>query len=130
MDLITAIARWTLGLFFVAAGTFHFIHPETYQLIMPSYLPYPAALIAISGAAEIAGGIGILIPQVRRLAGYGLIALLIAVFPANINMAMHDIQLPGIHLTPIMQWSRLPLQLVFMAWVWWVALRKPADGDR
>jgi uncharacterized membrane protein len=75
-----------------------------------------------SGVAEIAGGVGLVIRPLRRVAGWGLIALLIAVFPANIYMLQH----PGqFHFAPWILWARLPLQAVFIAWVWFVAIRCP-----
>ena len=79
-------ARTTLALFFVAAGTLHFVVPAYYQAIVPSYLPSPATLVAVSGAAEIAGGAGLLVPRLRQAAGVGLIVLLVLVLPANVAM--------------------------------------------
>lgn len=117
--------RWLLALGFIAAGANHFRDAEFYLAIMPPSLPWPGPLVAISGVCEIAGGLGILIPAVRRLAGFGLIALLVAVFPANIFMAMAGIQPPGVHLPEWALWARLPLQSVFIAWVWLVACRLP-----
>ena len=78
-------ARWVLAALFVAAGALHFLVPGVYLRIMPP--PYPRALVYISGATEVLGGVGVLIPATRRWAGWGLIALLVAVFPANIHMA-------------------------------------------
>ena len=129
MSTTRIISIVALGLAFLLAGAMHFIAPRSYLPMMPSYLPYPQQLIAISGLAEMAGGLGVLIPFVRRLAGYGLIALLIAVFPANLNMAIHHTQIPGLHVTPFMAWLRLPRQLPMMYWVWWTAIRRdPATG--
>ena len=102
------------------AGIGHFVKPDTYEKIVPPYLPNPAALVIISGVAEIAGGIGLMIPRLRRAAGWGLIALLFAVFPANIYMVQH----PGQFDIPVwILWARLPFQVVFIAWVWLVALK-------
>ena len=93
--------------------------------MIPPYLPAPKVLNIISGAAEIAGGIGVLFPQTRRYAGVGLIALLIAVFPANLYMAINQIKPPGMeNLEPWMAWVRLPFQIVFLYWVYIVTLRK------
>lgn len=127
MSFVTAFFRWLLVLLFVGAGANHFRDPSFYLPMMPAYLPWPSWLIAISGCAEIAGGIGVAIPATRRAAGWGLIALLVAVFPANLHMALNQVQLPGIHLTPLILWLRLPLQVILIAWVWWVALhpRRP-----
>lgn len=115
--------RWLLAFGFMAAGANHFRDPAFYLAIMPPYMPWPGSLIAISGLCEIAGGFGILIPMVRCLAGYGLIALLVAVFPANLFMAMTGVQPAGVHLPEWALWARLPLQLVFIFLVWIVAVK-------
>jgi uncharacterized membrane protein len=78
------ILRWLAAIFFVVADMFHFLNLEMYLQIVPPYFPAPQLLVAVSGIAEIAGGIGLLLRSVRRPAAWGLIALLIAVFPANI----------------------------------------------
>lgn len=124
MTLVTIIARWLLAAFFILAGANHLRDPALYLPMMPSYLPWPYALVIISGIAEIAGGLGLLIPQTRRWAGWGLILLLLAVFPANLHMALNNTQLPGMHLSPLVLWLRLPVQIIFIAWVWWVSLRR------
>lgn len=111
-----------LAAFFIAAGVNHFVNPQAYLSVMPPYLPFPEALNFISGAAEVAGGSGMLIPRLRRAAGWGLIALLVAVFPANIHMALHGI--PGVAIAPWILWVRLPLQLVLIAWVAWACFPK------
>ncbi len=87
--------------------------------MMPPYLPWPGPLVAISGVAEIAGGSGLLVPRTRVLAGWGLIALLVAVFPANLHIALHG--WPGVNLPAWVLWARLPLQIVMVAWVYWAA---------
>ena len=115
------ILRLLAAIFFVVAGTFHLLKPELYLQIMPPYLPAPRLLVLISGLAEIAGGIGLLISRFRRAAGWGLILLLIAVFPANIYMTQHS---GRFHLAPWVLWARLPLQAVFIAWIWLVAIRR------
>ena len=83
------IALVLLAAFFVFAGVTHFTNPEFFIAIVPAWLPNAPLLVAVSGVAEIAGGIGVLIPRTRRLAGWGLIALLVAVYPANVDMALH-----------------------------------------
>jgi uncharacterized membrane protein len=118
------VLRWALALFFVAAGLNHFRAPEVYFGMMPPWLPWPLAMIAISGAAEVLGGIGLLVPATRRLAGWGLIALLIAVFPANVHVALQG-KMPGFDFSPTVLWARLPFQAVAIAAVWWVALARP-----
>ena len=111
------ILRTLLGFLFIGAGTLHFVRAPLYVEIMPSYLPYPLELVYFSGICEILGGIGVLIPFLRRWAGLGLIALLIAVFPANLNMAINNIAVAGVSLPPLLLWLRLPLQLALIAWV-------------
>ncbi len=114
------ILRFIAAVAFIIAGTLHFIAPGQYQKIIPRQLPAPAALVAISGVAEIAGGVGLLIPPLRKAAVYGLIALLIAVFPANIYMATSHDKIPNLHIPPWLLWLRLPFQIIFIAWVWYV----------
>lgn len=109
------ISRYLLAAFFIAAGANHFLNPELYLSMMPPWLPAPEALNLISGAAEIAGGIGLLIPRLRRPAAIGLILLLLAVFPANLHLAIHG--WPGMDLPRWALWLRLPFQLAFIAWV-------------
>ncbi len=122
-----SILRTLLALFFMFAGALHFIRPEAYMQIMPPYLPQPLLLIYISGFCELAGGVGLLIARLRRSAGYGLVALLIAVFPANIHMAINHIGVAGLALPAWLLWLRLPLQMLLIAWVWACALRQPFD---
>ena len=114
------IWRLLTALFFVVAGIMHFVRPNFYLAIMPSTLPHPLALIYISGVAEIVGGVGLSIPKCRRLAAYGLIALLIAVFPANLKMFFDGLHDHGWSLTTLILAVRLPLQFALMALVNWV----------
>jgi uncharacterized membrane protein len=106
----------SLAALFLIAGVLHFLSPANYLRIMPPYLPYPLALVYISGAAEILGGVGVLHPRTRRSAGIGLIALLIAVFPANVQMLINanEATLP----VKLLLWLRLPLQALLIFWVW------------
>lgn len=123
MNTLRTALRWGLALFFVAAGANHFRSPQLYLGMMPPWLPWPDAMNAISGAAEILGGAGLLAPwdRARRLAGWGLLALLVAVFPANVHVALQG-HMPGLDVSPAVLWWRLPFQAGFAAWVWWVAL--------
>jgi uncharacterized membrane protein len=111
-----------MALVYVAAGAAHFAATAAYLAVMPPYIPLPLAMIYISGAAEILGGIGVLIPdgmvfaRTRAAAAWGLVALLVAVSPVHINMCLHPEQFPGIPLWAI--WLRLPLQLPLIAWAW------------
>jgi uncharacterized membrane protein len=112
--------RFVLAAFFVGAGAYHFVAPEFYLPMLPPYLPSHLELVYISGVFEIVGGLGLLLPQTRRFAALGLIALLLAVFPANIHMALNQISPPGLDASPLALWLRLPLQFVMMGWAWWV----------
>ncbi len=116
-----------IGILFVLAGVNHFISPNFYVRIMPQYLPAHLALVYVSGFFEVLGGIGVLIPKLRRAAGWGLIALLIAVFPANIHMLIHAEQFPDI--SDWMLIARLPLQFVLIAWIYF-SVSRPRNGTR
>ena len=118
-------ARLLMGLMYVAAGTGHFIATRVYEGIMPDYLPAHRELVLLSGAAEIAGGLGVLIPATQPAAATGLILLLIAVFPANLWMVQHPERYPSIPLWA--SWLRLPLQLPL---IWWASRCVHRDQDR
>lgn len=111
--------RWLLTVLMVAAGANHFRDPDVYVAMMPAALPAHLALVYVSGVAEIAGGLGLILPATRRLAAWGLVLLLLAVFPANINMAVNGLPLGTRPLEPWQLWGRLPLQAVLVAWAWW-----------
>jgi uncharacterized membrane protein len=126
LPVLRVMLRVLLAIGFVFIGTLHFVRPGFFEQIVPPYLPWPLALVYISGFFEISGGCSLLIPPLRRAAGWGLIALLIAVFPANLHMAINDVHVDGKATSPLLLWLRLPLQLVFIVWVWWCAeLRLP-----
>ncbi|MCW5890621.1 MAG: DoxX family protein [bacterium] len=121
---------WVMGPLYVLAGVMHFVRPDLYLQIMPPYLPAHLLLVLLSGVAEIVLGILVLVPRTRVLAAWGLIALLVAVFPANVYMATANPQL--VHLpswlpapSPTANWVRLPFQLVFIAWAWWYTRPDP-----
>jgi uncharacterized membrane protein len=120
---MAAGSRGALALFFIVAGAAHFITPAPYLAIVPTYLPWPAALVAFSGVAEILGGLGVCFRATRRAAGGWLIALLLAVFPANIHAISTGMNISGHALPPWILWARLPFQLLFIAWVYRVCLR-------
>tara|TARA_R110002096_G_scaffold44524_10_gene119927 strand:- start:27163 stop:27552 length:390 start_codon:yes stop_codon:yes gene_type:complete len=123
--VIKRIVRLFIALAMIAVGATHFANPEPFIRIVPSILPEPRLLVLISGAFEVAGGFGLLWPQTRRLASLGLIALFIAVFPANINMAINEIQMqPGDTMPVWAMWLRLPFQAIFIALAWWVGKDK------
>lgn len=113
------LLRIILAVSIIILGLLHFAVPDPFVRIVPSFLPYPLKLVYISGIFEILGGIGLLVPTVSRAAAWGLITLFIAVFPANINMAINHIHIDGIPDSPWFQVIRLPLQGVLIAWAWW-----------
>ena len=117
------LSRLFLAGFFIIAGSYHFISAKSYLPMMPSYLPWHLPLIYLSGLAEIAGGIGVLIPRFRKAAGYGLIALLLAIFPANIHMLLHGAVIGGKVVPEWILIARLPLQFVMIWWVYVAAVK-------
>jgi len=125
MSVIKVILRCLLAFGFVLAGINHFINPDFYLKMMPPVLPAHLFLVYLSGVFEVALGILLLIPKFTRLAAWGLIALLIAVFPANIYMAMNAEIFP--EFSPTALYLRLPLQLVIIAWAFWFTRPKNLD---
>jgi uncharacterized membrane protein len=125
--MLKTLCRWIIAVFFIGAGANHFREPAMYLAMMPPVLPWPTGLNFISGAAEMLGGIGLMVTTWRRLAGVGLILLLVAVFPANLYAALQG-RMVGFNFSPLVLWLRLPFQFVFIAWVWWVALSTPRDS--
>lgn len=107
--------------FFAFAGTMHFVIPRSYEAMMPPSLPRHREAVVVSGLAEIAGGAAVLRPSTRRFARWWLLALLVAVFPANVHMAVNPEQVEGLDLNRVPRWAlwaRLPLQPLAMLWVW------------
>ena len=122
-QVLRMISRWLLATLFIVAGVLHFVRVEAFVNIVPPYLPAPILLVYISGVFEIMGGLGLLIPNFRKLASWGLILLLIAVFPANLYMATDSQAFvdKGIPLWAL--YWRLPIQALLILWVWWSGLR-------
>jgi uncharacterized membrane protein len=125
LDLVALIffedihdGRTILAALFLIAGMLHFIVPQMYLRIVPPDLPQPLLLLYISGAAEMLGGLGLFIPATRRMAAWGLVALLIAVWPANFYMAMAHVRFGGIFGQNWAQWLRVPLQIPLIYWAW------------
>ncbi len=115
---VREILRVIFSVSLIIIGITHFLRAEQFARIVPPIFPtYPS--VYISGVFEILGGIGLLIPSVSVAAAWGLIALFIAVFPANIYMALHNIKLDGVPQNQLLYWGRLPLQAVLIAWAWW-----------
>lgn len=100
-------------------GITHFTSPQTFVGIMPPWIPLHLELVWLSGFFEILGGLGLLIPQTRKYAAWGLIALYVAVFPANIHMALNNVPFNGEPVPPILLWMRLPMQGVFIGVAYW-----------
>ena len=111
------ITIYLMSLFYISTGIKHFTNADWFVKIMPPYLPYHKELVYLSGFFEIILGIMLIIEKTRSLAGWGLILLLIAVFPANIYLA----QTLGaeINISPALAWGRLPFQAVFIAIAYW-----------
>ncbi len=114
-------SRKALAGFFAFAGAMHFVIPRSYESIVPPWLTLRREAVVVSGVAEIAGAAAILSPASRRFARWWLLGLLVAVFPANVHMAVHPEQVQGLDLKRVPRWAlwaRLPLQPLAMLWVW------------
>ena len=106
-----------LSAFFVVAGVNHFVNPDFYVAMMPPYLPAYLALVNVSGVFEILGGFLVLVPRVRAVAGWGVVVLLLAIFPANVHMALSPELFPA--RSAVALYVRLPFQALFIAWAYW-----------
>jgi uncharacterized membrane protein len=118
MNRAKSASKYLLAIFMVGAGTMHFFRPDFYVKIMPLYLPLHRELVYLSGILEVVLGLALLVPRFSRLAAWGIFALLIAVFPANIYVYQHQELIPG---SPLLHLLRLPLQGVFILWAYWHA---------
>lgn len=128
-SLARHIALALLALLFFASGCAHFRYTAAFAAIIPPYLPAPRILVQLSGAAELLLGIMVLVPARRRSAGIGLIALMLAVLPANLFMAMEPERFP--QFAPWLLWLRLPLQGVLIVWAYWASgLDRPPPSRR
>jgi len=130
--ILRLLVRLLLAALFLFAGTIHLRQPELFLPVMPPWIPFHLPCIQISGVFELLGGAGLLIParRVQFLAGWGLVLLLIAVFPANIYMAMADVKIHGFPSQPWMGWARLPLQPLLIVAVLWVTLVWPGNCNK
>ena len=109
-----------LAAFFAIAGILHFVRPRSYEAIMPEYIPYQSEAVFVSGVAEVAGGLMLVSERTRPIARWWLIGLLIAVFPANVHMAVNPEEIRGLEMDQVPRWAlwaRLPLQGVAIYWV-------------
>jgi uncharacterized membrane protein len=116
-------AQRLLATFFTFAGTMHFVRPREYAAIMPPYVPAHRQAVAISGVAEIVGGLAVIPAATRRLAGWWLVGVLIAVFPANVHMTLNPGEVakkgvPADRIPAWLLWARLPLQPLMIWWAW------------
>ena len=119
MGMLRRVSLYVMAAFYVFAGVRHFTHPDFYRQIMPPYLPWHEELVFLSGVAEVGLGIGLLVPALRVPAAWGIIALLVAVYPANVHMWWNQVAVDGEAWPRWAHWIRLPFQLVLIAWAWW-----------
>ena len=120
MSRTKRILLWVMAAAYVLAGINHLMNPGFYVAIMPPDLPSPEWLNVISGLAEIVLGVYVLEPRVRALAAWGIIALLVAVFPANLYVALENVGPGGPGTGPgAIGYVRLPFQALFIVWAWW-----------
>ena len=120
-----------MAAFYVWAGLMHFARPDFYRPMMPPYLPAHDALIFLSGVAEVLCGLGVLFSPTRKLAAWGTIALLVAVFPANIHVAVNNVPVFGAtEGAGPAGYIRLPFQLVLIAWAWWYTREEQPRSTR
>jgi uncharacterized membrane protein len=120
-------------MFVVSGVLLRITNANGFLATMPAFIPYPLLMVYVSGALEALGGLALLLPRrpLHKAAGVGLALLLIAVFPANINVAVNGIQGTGFFETPLLQWIRLGLQPVFIVWVLWAAhILQPEESAR
>ena len=119
-------ARLVFGVLFIGVGLLHFVRPAMFVAIVPPYLPSPEALVAVSGAAEMLLGGMLLFQSTAIAAAWGLILLLLAVYPANIHMAVNSHLFPSLSLTAL--WIRLPLQFVLIGIAFWFTRSGPRSA--
>ena len=120
-ETLRALSRWVLAAAFVFAGVMHFVITDAYVRIMPPWIPLHREMVLLSGVFQIAGGLGLLVPRTRRAAAVGLVLLLIAVFPANVQMLLNARAAGASSTAQTLLWARLPLQLALIAWVLFAA---------
>ena len=111
------LALLAFSFFFITVGIDHFVNPDFYLAIMPPMLPLHLEAVYVSGFFEILGGLGLLLSRFRKISGWGLLALLIAVYPANIYLAQTNGA--AMNTTPLIAWGRLPFQFVFIGLAYW-----------
>ena len=122
-QMVASVSRVVLALLFLAGGIMHFARPALYDAMIPSILGWPRFWTLFTGACEVAGGIGLLVPKLRRPAGWCLIAMLLGFLWIHVQMVLDPPQLGGAPVPMWVLWLRLPLQFVLIAWIWWAACR-------
>ncbi len=128
MSRSKTVLLYLMAAFYIFGGYNHLANPEFYLAIMPPNLPEPELLNVVSGLAEIVLGVFLLDPRTRSLAAWGIIALLVAVFPANVYVATANVGADGAGTgVGVANWIRLPFQIVFIAWAWWYTGPEAAD---
>ncbi len=121
MSLWKTIARLAMGIVFILASSLHFTASEAELKIIPAFLPLRREALYITGVLEFLGGVGLFVPnrKIQRASAWGLVALLVAIFPANVYQSVANIRLGGFMNSPLYLWGRLPFQAVFIAWALW-----------
>ncbi|WP_280586531.1 DoxX family membrane protein [Halorubrum sp. Boch-26] len=126
--------RRAMGATYAIAGVAHFLAPDSFARVVPSEFPRPRTLVYLSGVAEIALGLGVQFDRTRRASAWGIVALLVAVFPANVYTVTDDVavefapdRLAGV--VRAAAWARLPFQAVLVLWAWWHALPESVSGS-
>ena len=125
MTTIKTISKFVLAIFLIGAGITHFVNPAFFLKIMPPYLPLHKELVLVSGIFEVLLGVLLLVPPYSRWAAWGIVALLIAVFPANLYVFQHQELIPA---SPLVHLLRLPLQGVLILWAYWYT--RPVKTER
>jgi uncharacterized membrane protein len=131
MQRLKSILLWPMAALYLVAGVGHFTHSQLFVQIVPPMLPFPLVLVWITGLMELALGAAVLAPELRVRAAWGIIGLLVLVFPANLYMAWSDVQLAlpagWPQPTPSERWARLPVQGALIAWAWWYTRDDPRE---
>lgn len=125
------ISAYLMALFYISAGVMHFVNSSFFEQIVPSVLPFPLLIVYLSGVAELALGAGLALPRTRRWAAWGVVALLVAVYPANLYHWLSDVKIDGLAVPAIYHPIRALVQLLLIAWAAWLARSiKPASAVR